>query len=146
MYLLYKLEFWVRIKMIFYSKNISKSGAIFLHGKVCLGYKNIHDLSQIFLSKKNWGCFGAQVSEVSSENEYFSFMKNIHLIILRIDQRNKADRPLGWKLRIWPSDKSIWNDSNSNSNQGKNHNENQVRKEREGKSEKERRQNLGCHR
>ena len=69
--------------MIFYSKNIPKSGAIFLHGKVCQGSKNIQELSQIFLSKKNWGCFGAQVS------------KNIHLIILEIYQRNKVDRSLG---------------------------------------------------
>lgn len=35
MYLLYKLEFWARREMIFYSKNIIKSDAIFLHGKVC---------------------------------------------------------------------------------------------------------------
>ena len=90
MYLLYKVHFWSRSEKIFYSKNITKSDAIFLHGKVCQGSKNIHDLSQIFLSKKNGGCFGAQVSEVSfrEENEYFSFMKNIHLIILGVYQRN----------------------------------------------------------
>ena len=76
--------------MVFYSKNITKSHAIFLLGKVCHGSKNIKDLFQIFGSKKNWGCFGAQVSESSfrEENEYFSFVKNIHLIILGIYQRN----------------------------------------------------------
>ena len=97
MYLLYKLEVWARIEMIFYSKNIPKSGAIFLHGKVCQGSKNIHELYQIFLSKKNWGCFGAQVSELNfrEKNEYFYFMKNIRLIILGIYQRNKVDRSLG---------------------------------------------------
>ena len=53
MYLLYKLEVWARIKMIFYSKNIPNSGAIFSHGKVSQGAKNIQELSQIFLTKKN---------------------------------------------------------------------------------------------
>ena len=53
MYLLYKLEVRARIEMIFYSKNIPKNGAIFLHGKVCQGAMNIWDLPQIFLSKKN---------------------------------------------------------------------------------------------
>ena len=79
--------------MIFYSKNITKSHAIFLTGKVCQGPKNIQDLSQIFGSKENWGCFGAQVSELNfrEENEYFSFMKNIHLIILGIYQRDKVE-------------------------------------------------------
>ena len=93
MYLLYKLEFWARREMIFYSKNITKSDAIFLHGKVCQGSKNIHELFQIFLGKKNWGCFGAQVSELNfrEKNEYFSFMKNIHLIILGIFQRNEIE-------------------------------------------------------
>ena len=68
------------------SKNITKIQAIFLLGKVCKGSKNIQELFQIFRSKKNWGCFGAQVSELSfrEKNEYFSFMKNIHLIILGI--------------------------------------------------------------
>ena len=86
MYLLYKLEFWARREMIFYSKNITKSDAIFLHGKVCQGSKNIQELFQIFLSKKSWAGFGAQVSELNfrEKNEYFSFMKNIHLIILGI--------------------------------------------------------------
>ena len=93
MHLLYKLEFWV----IFYSKNIPKRGAIFLRGKVCQGSKNIHDLSQIFLSKKNCGCFGAEVSEVSFRegNGYFSFRKHIHLIILGICWKNNVDRSLG---------------------------------------------------
>ena len=79
--------------MIFYSKNITKIHATFLTGKVCLGPKNIRDLSQIFWSKDNWGCFGAQVSEKSfrEENEYFSFMKNIHLIILGIYQSNNVE-------------------------------------------------------
>ena len=97
MYLLYKLEVWARIEMIYYSKNIPKSGAIFLHGKVSHGSKNIYELSQIFLGKKNWGSFGAQVSELNfrEKNEYFSFMKNIHLIILEIYPRNKVDRSLG---------------------------------------------------
>ena len=97
MHLLYKMHFWSRSEKIFYSKNITKSDAIFLHGNVCQGSKNIQELFQIFLGKKNWGCFGAQVSELNfrGKNEYFSFMKNIHLIILRIDQRNKVDRPLG---------------------------------------------------
>ena len=83
--------------MIFYRKNITKSHAILLLGKVCQGPKNIHELFQDFWSNKNEGCFGALVSEKSfrEENEYFSFMKNIHLIILRIDQRNKEGRSLG---------------------------------------------------
>ena len=87
--------------MIFYSKNIPNSHAIFLHGKVCEGSKNIQELFQILLGKKNWGCFGAQVSELNfrEKNEYFSFMKNIHLIILGIYQRNNVelgvDRSLG---------------------------------------------------
>ena len=83
--------------MIFYSKNITKSHAIFLLGKVCQGPKNIQDLSQIFGSNKNEGCLGAQVSKVSfrGENEYFSFRKNIHFIILGICGRNKVDRSLG---------------------------------------------------
>jgi len=63
MHLQYKLEFWARREMIFYRKNITKSHAIFLLGKVCQGPKNIQDLSQIFGSNKNEGCFGAQVSE-----------------------------------------------------------------------------------
>ena len=97
MYLLWKLPFLTRTGKIFYSKNIPKSDAIFLHGKVCQGSKNIQELFQIFLGKKNWGCFGAQVSELNfrEKNEYFSFMKNIHLIILEIYQRNKVDRSLG---------------------------------------------------
>ena len=79
--------------MIFYSKNITKIHAIFLLGKVCQGPKNIQELFQIFGSNKNEGCFGALVSEKSfrEENEYFSFMKNIHLIILGIYQRNKVE-------------------------------------------------------
>ena len=83
--------------MIFYRKNIPKSHAIFLLREVGQGSKKIQELSQDFWSYKNWGCFGALVSEMNfqKENEYFSFMKNIHLIILRIDQRNKVDRPLG---------------------------------------------------
>ena len=126
MHLLYKVHFWSRSEKIFYSKNIRKSDAIFLHGKVCQVPKNIHELSQIFLSKKNWGCFGAQGSEVSFRegNEYFSFKKKIHLIILGICWNNKVDRLLGWKSRVCPSDKSIWNDSKPKSNQGKNHGEN----------------------
>ena len=65
------------------------------------GSKNIQELFQIFGSNKNGGCFGAQVSEMSftGENEYYPFMKNIHLIILRIFQRTKVegevDRSLG---------------------------------------------------
>ena len=35
----------------------------FLLGKMCQGSKNIQELSQIFGSNKNEGCFGAQVSE-----------------------------------------------------------------------------------
>ena len=97
MYLLYKLEFWARREIIFYSKNIAKSQAIFLLDKVCQGPKNIQELFQIFGSNKNEGCFGAQVSEVSfrGENEYFSFRKNIHLLILGICWKNKVDRSLG---------------------------------------------------
>ena len=52
MYLLYKLKFWARREMVFYSKNITKSHAIFLLGKVCQGPKNIQELSQIFRSIK----------------------------------------------------------------------------------------------
>ena len=76
MHLLYKVHFWSRMEMIFYSKNITKSDAIFLHGKVCQGSKNIQELFQIFVGKKNGGCFGAQVSELNfrEKNEYFSFM------------------------------------------------------------------------
>ena len=97
MYLLYKLEFWARREMIFDIKIITKSEAIFLHGKVCQCSKNIQELFQIFLGKKNGCCFGAQVFELNfrEKNEYFSFMKNIHLIILGIYQRNKVDRSLG---------------------------------------------------
>ena len=79
--------------MIFYRKNITKCHAIFLLGMVCQGPKNIQELFPNFWSKKNGCCFGAQVSEKSfrEENEYFSFMKNIHLIILGIYQRNKVE-------------------------------------------------------
>ena len=74
---MYKLKFWARSEIIFYSKNITKSHAIFLLGKVCQGSKNIQELFQIFRSKKNWGCFGAQVSELNfkEENEYFLLSK-----------------------------------------------------------------------
>ena len=79
------------------TKILQKSDAIFLQGKVCQGSKNIQELFQIFLGKKNWGCFGAQVSELNfrEKNEYFSFMKNIYLIILGIYQRNKEYSSLG---------------------------------------------------
>ena len=65
------------------------------------GSKNIQELFQIFGSKKNGGCFGALVSEMSfrGENEYIAFMKNIHLINVRIFQRTRGegevDRSLG---------------------------------------------------
>ena len=70
--------------MIFCSKNITKSHAIFLLGEVGQGSKNIQELSQDFWSNKNEGCFGALVSKMSfrREIEYFSFMKNIHWAIL----------------------------------------------------------------
>ena len=97
MHLLFKVKFWARREIIFCSKNTTKSHAIFLLGKVVHNSKNIQELVQIFGSNKNGGCFGALVSEMSfqKENEYFSFMKNIHLIILEIYQRNKVDRSLG---------------------------------------------------
>ena len=93
MHLMYKVQFWTRRGIIFCSKNITKSHAIFLLGKVCQGSKNIQELFQDFWSNKNEGCFGALVSEMSfrEENEYFSFMKNIHLIILGIFQRNEIE-------------------------------------------------------
>ena len=104
-------------------------------GKVCQGPKNIQELSQIFRSIKNEGCFGAQVSEKGfrEENEYFSFMKNIHLIIFGIYQRDKVewgvDRQLGESLgyaqvtspfEMIPKFKLVQD-------------KNQVRKQREGK-------------
>ena len=63
--------------MIFYSKNITKSHAIFLLGKVGHASKNIHELFQKIWSYKNGGCFGALVSEISfrRENEYFIYEK-----------------------------------------------------------------------
>ena len=69
---------------IFSSKNIPNKYEIFLHREVCQGSKNIWEFSQIFGSKKNEGCFEAQVSELDfkEENEYFSFMKNIPWVIL----------------------------------------------------------------
>ena len=65
--------------MIFCSKNITKSHAIFLLGKVGHGSKNIQELFQNFRSDENGGCFGALVSEMSfrEELEHFPFMKNI---------------------------------------------------------------------
>ena len=86
MHLLFKVKLWARREIIFCSKNTTKSHAIFLLGKVCQGPKNIQELFQIFGSNKNEGCFGAQVSEkgFKEENEYFFFMKNIHLIILGV--------------------------------------------------------------
>ena len=90
---MYKVHFWSIMEMICYSKNITKSNAIFLHGKVCKGSKNIRELSQDFWSKKNEVCFGALASKVGLrwENEYFSFMKNIPRMILGFYQRNKVE-------------------------------------------------------
>ena len=81
---MYNVHFWSRREMIFYSKNITKSHAIFLLGEVGQGSNNIRELFQEFWSNKNEGFFGAQVSELSftEENEYFSFMKNIPWVIL----------------------------------------------------------------
>ena len=93
MHLMYKVHFQFIREIIFYSKNITKSHAIFLLEKLCQGPKNIQELFQDFWSNKNEGFFGALVSEKSftQENEYFPFMKNIHLIILGIYQRNKVE-------------------------------------------------------
>ena len=79
--------------MIFYIKNITKSDAIFLHGKVCQVSKNIQELFHDFWSKENGGCFGALVYKVGLRggHEYFSFMKNIPRMILGFYQRNKVE-------------------------------------------------------
>ena len=86
MHLLYKVQFWTRREIIFCRKNITKSHAIILLGKAGHGSKNIQELFQNFWSDRNGGCFGALVSEIGlrRENEYFSFRKNIHLVILGI--------------------------------------------------------------
>ena len=79
--------------MIFCSKNISKSYAIFLPREVCQGPKNISEFSEDFRSKKNEGCFGAQVSELNfrEENEHFYFMKNIPWAFIGVFQRRKSE-------------------------------------------------------
>ena len=64
--------------MIFCSKNIPKKYEIFLHREVCQGSKNIWEFSQIFGSKKNEGCFEAQVSELDFKEGngfFFSYEK-----------------------------------------------------------------------
>ena len=70
--------------MVFCSKNIPKKYEIYLDREVCQGSKNIWEFSQIFRSKKNEGCFEAQVSELDFKegNEYFSLTKNIPWVIL----------------------------------------------------------------
>ena len=70
--------------MIFCSKNIPKSYAIFFLREVCQGPKNIWEFSQIFGSKKTEGCFEAYVAEMifREEKEYFSIMENIPRAIL----------------------------------------------------------------
>ena len=62
-------------------------------GELGQASKNIWEFSQIFGSKKNEGCFGAQVSELNfrEENEYFSFMKNIPWVIFGIFQRKNDE-------------------------------------------------------
>ena len=77
MHLLYKVHFWARKEKIFRSKNITKSHAIFLLREVGQGSKKIQELSQDFWSYKNWGCFGALISEMrfKKENEYFHLQK-----------------------------------------------------------------------
>ena len=69
MHLLYKVHFWARKEKIFCSKNITKSHAIFLLREVGQGSKKIQELSQDFWSYKNWGCFGALISEISFQKK-----------------------------------------------------------------------------
>ena len=52
------------MEKIFYSKNIPNNHEIFLHWKLGQGPKNIQEFSQIFVGKKNEGCFGVEVTEV----------------------------------------------------------------------------------
>ena len=72
-HLLCKVHFEVRTEIIFCSKNIPKSYAIFLLRMAGQGSKNIWEFSRDFWSNKNEGCFGAQVSKLSfrEEIEYF---------------------------------------------------------------------------
>ena len=77
------MHFLTRIEKIFCSKNIRNNNEIFLDKEVCQGPKNIQEFSQIFVGKKNEGCFGVEVTEVlfHRENEYLSFKKNIPKVI-----------------------------------------------------------------
>ena len=79
--------------MIFCRKNITKIYAIFLLRKVPEGSKNICEFIQDFWSKKSRGCFGAFFSEVifREENEYFSFIKNIHWAFVGVLKRRKGE-------------------------------------------------------
>ena len=64
MHFLHNMHFLTRKEKIFCSKNTPKNHEIVLHRKLGQGAKNIWEFSQIFVGKKNEGCFGAEVIEV----------------------------------------------------------------------------------
>ena len=73
MHLLYKLHFMVTMQMIFPSKIGPHDHMIFLHRAMRHYLKGVCEFSQIFVGKKQRGCFGVTVKifHFQGENEYF---------------------------------------------------------------------------